>query len=186
MRDRDKQLPDDLDLFREAMKGVEPLKTAARVHHEPPKRRPEPVQTEQDEREVIDSLLEHSRPVEELETGEELLYLRPGVQDKVMQRLRRGRYSIMDSFDLHHMNEATAHQCMLTFVDDSQRRNLNCVRIVHGKGLRSRNGPRLKRMANSVLRRHPAVLAFASCRPVDGGTGAVTVLLRRKAALRRP
>jgi DNA-nicking Smr family endonuclease len=186
MRDRDKQLPDDLDLFREAMTGVEPLKTAARVHHKPSKPRPEPVRKKQDERAVMDSSLEHSWHDEELETGEELLYLRPGVQEKVMRSLRRGQYSVMDSFDLHHMNEVTAHHCMLKFVDDSQRRNLNCVRIVHGKGLRSRNGPRLKRMANSVLRRHPAVLAFASCRPVDGGTGAVTVLLRRKAALRRP
>jgi DNA-nicking Smr family endonuclease len=54
------------------------------------------------------------------------------------------------------------------------------VRIVHGKGLRSRNGPRLKRLASRLLSRHPAVLAFASCRPVDGGTGAVTVLLKKR------
>ena len=30
------------------------------------------------------------------------------------------------------------------------------------------------------LRRHRDVLAFCSARPVDGGTGAVYVLLRRK------
>jgi DNA-nicking Smr family endonuclease len=186
MKDRDKQLPDDLELFREAMTDVEPLKATARVHQKRPKPRPEPVQTKQDERAVMDSLLESPGDGEGLESGEELLYLRPGVQKKIMQHLRRGRYSIMDTLDLHHMNEATARHCMLEFVDDSQRRNRNCVRIVHGKGLHSRNGPRLKRMANSVLRRHPAVLAFASCRPVDGGTGAVAVLLRRNAALRRP
>ena len=32
-------------------------------------------------------------------------------------------------------------------------------------------------MTNRVLRKHPRVIAFASCRPVDGGTGATDVLL---------
>jgi DNA-nicking Smr family endonuclease len=186
MKDRDKHLPEDIDLFREAMADVTPMNRPLRVHHSPPKPRPEPVQTRRDERAVMEALLEPGTESDMLETGEELLYLRPGVQNKVMRRLRRGQYSITDSIDLHHMNEATARQCVLEFVDDAHRRRLGCVRIVHGKGLRSRNGPRLKQMTNAVLRRHPAVLAFASCRAVDGGTGAVAVLLRRKPALREP
>jgi DNA-nicking Smr family endonuclease len=184
MKDRDKPLPDDASLFRAEVTGVAPLKATPRVLKTPPKPPPVPRQTRLDDREVMQSLLEPAESSEGLETGEELLYLRDGVQNRVMRQLRRGRYSIMDHLDLHHMNEATARQCMLEFVDASQRRGLACIRIVHGKGLRSRNGPRLKRMANSVLRRHPAVLAFASCRPADGGTGAVAVLLRRKPALR--
>jgi DNA-nicking Smr family endonuclease len=52
------------------------------------------------------------------------------------------------------------------------------VRIVHGKGLRSgHRGPVLKAAVNAVLRRTGAVLAYVSARPVDGGTGAVYVLL---------
>ena len=53
------------------------------------------------------------------------------------------------------------------------------MRIVHGKGLRSRQGqPVLKVKVNHWLRQREEVLAFCSARPVDGGTGAVYVLLK--------
>jgi DNA-nicking Smr family endonuclease len=54
------------------------------------------------------------------------------------------------------------------------------VRIVHGKGLRSRaTGPVLKALTDRLLRRRDDVIAFASARPALGGTGAVVVLLKR-------
>jgi DNA-nicking Smr family endonuclease len=54
------------------------------------------------------------------------------------------------------------------------------VRIVHGKGLRSRAaGPVLKALTDRLLRRRDDVIAFASARPALGGTGAVVVLLKR-------
>jgi DNA-nicking Smr family endonuclease len=53
------------------------------------------------------------------------------------------------------------------------------VRIIHGKGYRSgARGPVLKNAVNLWLRRHLDVMAFASARAIDGGTGAVYVLLR--------
>ena len=114
-----------------------------------------------------------------METGEELLFLRPGVQKRYLRRLRRGRYSIADSLDLHQMNEATAARVLKEFIEMAAAKRMGCVRIIHGKGLRSRNGPKLKIMTRRLLSRHPLVLAFASCRPVDGGTGAVSILLRK-------
>ena len=56
-----------------------------------------------------------------------------------------------------------------------------CVRIVHGKGHRSDFGPVLKRMVDRLLRQLDDVLAFCSARQMDGGTGAVMVLLKRPA-----
>jgi DNA-nicking Smr family endonuclease len=53
------------------------------------------------------------------------------------------------------------------------------VRIVHGKGLRSKAaGPVLKNLTDRMLRRRDDVIAFASARPAQGGTGAVVVLLK--------
>ena len=55
---------------------------------------------------------------------------------------------------------------------------MRCVRIVHGKGLRSgHRGPVLKGVVSALLRNTGAVLAYVSARPVDGGTGALYVLL---------
>jgi len=55
-----------------------------------------------------------------------------------------------------------------------------CVRIIHGKGRRSGpRGPVLKNMVSKVLQKTAAVVAFTSARPIDGGTGALYVLLAR-------
>jgi DNA-nicking Smr family endonuclease len=157
--------------FRQAMADVTPLPSTDRIEPVARKTPPRAVQREKDDREVLQELLELDA------AAEELLFLRPGQQKRVLRRLRRGHYSIADSVDLHHMNVATAKQILLEFLDHALKNNMGCVRIIHGKGLRSKNLPRIKMMTGRVLRKHPRVLAFASCRAVDGGTGATAVLL---------
>lgn len=126
---------------------------------------------------MLRELLDDNGAITELETGEELLFLRSGYQKNLLRRLRRGQFSVADTMDLHHMDVATAKQVLLDFLEHCTARQLGCVRIIHGKGLRSKGLPVLKIMTNRVLRKYPAVVAFASCRPVNGGTGATDVLL---------
>jgi DNA-nicking Smr family endonuclease len=166
----------DQDLFRQAMAGVTPLREANRIDPEPRRTAPEARQQDLDDRRVIRELLSQDAP-EEHETGEELIYLRTGYQPRLLRRLSRGHYSVGDVIDLHHMDVATARQVLLDFIEHSLGRRHSCVRIIHGKGLRSRDMPQLKLMTGRLLRNHPKVIAFASCRPVDGGTGATDVLL---------
>ncbi len=168
------------EMFLREMAGVQRLKGPARSDSRPPKPEPMPRQREADERAVLGELLTSPSDPAEMETGEELSYLRPGLQRRYLDRLRRGRFSMGDSLDLHQMNIDTARAALLAFIDEARGRGIGCVRIVHGKGLRSRGGPKLKGMVAKILSRHPAVLAYASCRPVDGGTGAVSVLLRKR------
>ena len=174
----DNNKPDE-DLFRQEMADVRPLRTSDRIEPAPPRTDPVPVQQEKDDQEVLRDLLAHD-PTEEHETGEELLFLNPGYQSRLLRRLRRGHYSVADTIDLHHMDVATAKEVLLDFIEHSLQRRRSCVRIVHGKGLRSRDLPRLKLMTGRVLRKHPRVIAFASCRPIDGGTGATNVLLKAR------
>jgi DNA-nicking Smr family endonuclease len=115
-----------------------------------------------------------------VQPGDELQFRRPGVPEDVLRALRRGRFRVQDETDLHGLNasEATAH--LARFLRAARARDLRCVRIIHGKGLRSgARGPVLKNTVNALLRRAEAVLAFASARPTDGGTGATLVLLER-------
>ncbi len=174
--DSEKKNTDDLS-FREAMAGVTPLKAHDRIDPVPRNTPARAVQRERDDREALRELLDDNGAVTELETGEELLYLRPGYQKHLLRRLRRGQFSVADTMDLHHMDVATAKQVLVDFLEHCSDRRLGCVRIIHGKGLRSKGLPLLKIMTNRVLRKYPAVIAFASCRPVDGGTGATDVLL---------
>lgn len=175
----DDSTDDDGALFRRHLSDVRPLKRSGRVAPKSAKPAPLPIKRMEDERRVLEELLDTPADLAEAETGEELSFLRPGLQQRYLNRLRRGHYSIGDSLDLHQMNAETARDAILRFLRDAQESGLGCVRIVHGKGLRSKRGPVLKVLTRRLLSRHPAVAAFASCRPVDGGTGAVSVLLRR-------
>ena len=94
--------------------------------------------------------------------------------------MRRVHNTIANTDELHHMEVDTAKSVLRDFIDFALKRHFGCVRIIHGKGLRSRGAPLLKVMTNRVLWKHPRVIAYASCRPVDGGTGATLALLSVK------
>jgi DNA-nicking Smr family endonuclease len=108
-----------------------------------------------------------------------LSFQRAGVRIQVMRRLRRGLFPIADELDLHGLNQAAARDQLADFIAGSRDRGYRCVRILHGKGYRSgARGPVLKAAVNLWLRRHMDVMAFVSARAMDGGAGAVYVLLR--------
>jgi DNA-nicking Smr family endonuclease len=108
-----------------------------------------------------------------------LSFRRPGVRDLTLRQLRRGRYPVEDELDLHGLSQSAARDHLAEFIAASRHAGLRCVRIVHGKGYRSgARGPVLKIAVNTWLKRHTDVLAFTSARAIDGGTGAVYVLLR--------
>jgi DNA-nicking Smr family endonuclease len=171
---------DERDLFREAVGNVRRIRSK-RVESDRGRPSAAPRMREADERRVVEEMAE-IRPFEHgLESGEELLWLRPGLQKRVLTRLRRGHWRVQDEIDLHQMNADAATRSIRTFLDEALASNRRLVKIIHGKGLRSGpGGPRLKTVTARVLSRHPRVLAFASAPPADGGTGAVYVLLRNR------
>jgi len=168
---------DDQDLFRDSVGEVRRIRSS-RVERESGRPAPTPRMREADERCVLGEL-DEARPFElGLETGEELLWLRSGLQKRVLTRLRRGHWRVQDEIDLHRMNSDAATRTIRAFVDEALTHERRLVKIIHGKGLRSGpGGPRLKTLTARVLSRHPDVMAFASAPPADGGTGAVYVLL---------
>jgi DNA-nicking Smr family endonuclease len=169
---------DDSRLFREAIGDVRPLDP---VQPPPAAARPapHPHMLEADEAAVPGELLDLAFDPALLEVGEELSYLRDGYSPKLLRQLKRGQFSVQDDIDLHQMNAAAAQASIVMFLAEAKQHGLRCVRIVHGKGLRSRSaGPVLKGLTDRMLRRRDDVIAFASARPAMGGTGAVVVLLK--------
>jgi DNA-nicking Smr family endonuclease len=111
--------------------------------------------------------------------GDALSFQRAGVRTQVVRRLRRGLIPIEDELDLHGLSQTAARYQLAEFLTYSRNAGRRCVRIVHGKGYRSgARGPVLKAAVDLWLRRHLDVMAFTSARAIDGGTGAVYVLLR--------
>lgn len=182
MSSRNKPVISDADrqLFADAVGPVRPVGGLRRKIAGP---RPDaqPRQSLLDEARVSEELLSSDIDPGTLEIGEELSYLKPGLQTGLLRQLKRGQFSIADEIDLHQMTIPVARQAVKQFLDENRREHRLCVKIIHGKGLRSRaHGPVLKRLVDGMLRRRGDVLAFASARPAQGGTGAVIVLLRRR------
>ena len=168
---------DETQLFRNAVRDVKPLTHEGTVLET---RRPAPRArfTRADRFAVLQESLHNDVGDPELASGEELVFAREGVQSTVLRKLRRGHYRIQAELDLHGLTLPEAKDALRGFLAQALERNIRCVRIVHGKGLRSgHRGPVLKGAVSGVLRRIGPVLAYVSARHVDGGTGAVYVLL---------
>ena len=178
MSDR-KNNKDDQPSFAELLEGVKVLSTSDKVVHNTPKPRPVPQQSKLDERKVMDELLVSPTEHEDMQAGDSLSYVQPGIQKQVFRKLKRGQYSIEAELDLHGLTRLEAQQQLSEFVIEAKEHGIRCVRIIHGKGYGSSNqGPVIKPLVNQWLRRRTEILAFCSARPADGGTGAVYVLLK--------
>ena len=170
---------EDTALFRDTVGEVRPV-SAKRLHLTGPRPRARARFTRMDEASVLGESLRVGPEHLEVETGEELSYLRTGVAPPVLRKLRRGDYAIQAEMDLHGMTSNEARAALRDFMAECLALDLRCVRIVHGKGLRSgERGPVLKSSVNRWLRQWEAVLAFCSAPRRDGGTGAIYVLIRR-------
>lgn len=109
---------------------------------------------------------------------------RNGVQDGVFKSLRRGRYPIEGTLDLHRKTVKEARAAMLLFTRLAQARGWRSVLISHGRGERSPTPARIKSYVAHWLAELTEVLAFHSAEARHGGAGSVYVLLRKSAAAR--
>lgn len=120
-----------------------------------------------------------ARSIRHGERDGEQLFVRAGLQNKHIKRLRRGQIPIEAEADLHGMRIREAQILLADFLRECRAEGARCVRVVHGKGLGSRGGRAvLKWEVDRWLRQHEGVMAFCTAQPRDGGTGAVYVLLK--------
>ena len=181
---------DDMRVFEQAMSGVKPLSQAERrqrsavvVNPPPAPRRSRAASDDALARaDLADLVQKHDRFVLD-EVGEAVSGLAPGIDRKLLQRLRAGDYPVEAELDLHQRSRAEAGVEVERFLARARAEGKRCVLVIHGRGLNS--GPEgavllaatRDWLTQGPLRRH--VLAFASAPPAHGGTGAMLILLRR-------
>ncbi len=169
---------DDEEFFRSQMQDVRPARPHNRAVLERPAPKPIPAQRLEDERAVLTELSRLAFDLDDIEFDDDAVFLRPGLPRDILRKLRRTHWVIQDTLDLHGLTADEAAEATAAFLADCKRRGVRCVRIVHGKGLRSRGRePVLKRRVRRQLMRRSEVLAYVEPRPVHGGAGAVVVLL---------
>ncbi len=98
----------------------------------------------------------------------------------IARKLHRGFFSVQDCLDLHGFFIDEAEAATELFLKEALGKGLRCLKIIHGRGLRSPDGPVLKSALIGWLtyRYRKNVIAFASARQCDGGLGALYVLLK--------
>jgi DNA-nicking Smr family endonuclease len=167
----------EAQLFREAMRDVKPIRQRTRAVATP-RKPPARARFTAADRALV--LVESLQGIdgELTDTGDEIQFRRDGVQEAVMRKLKRGEYRVEDECDLHGLRVDEAKEALRQFLAEAMARRLRCVRVIHGKGKGSGpRGPVIKTAVNMILRKTAPVLAFTSARRVDGGTGAINVLL---------
>lgn len=169
---------DDIALFHEA---IGPVRKLAETVPEPPRAAPpaaRPRSRERDEAEALHQSRFEPFAASPLGPGDVLEYLRDGYPPRLLRQLKRNQYAVQDEIDLHRLTQPQAEAVLREFLAEVKREGRRCVRIIHGKGLRSGDpGPVLKSLVDRLLRLRADVIAFASAPERDGGSGAVLVLL---------
>ncbi len=175
---------DDFSQFLSEMRGVKRIKVEERADTGKPKADRQQVANRQQnallsqQTTTVDGLSDLF--VIDVGAEDELYWVRDGVQEGQMRKLKAGQIPFEGSLDLHGMNVEKARATLWEFLAEAARFEVRCVRVTHGKAARTDGRrPMVKSHVNTWLRQHPQVLGFTSCVAKHGGTGAVYVLLKR-------
>ncbi len=185
---------DEDNLFKSQMRGVQPLAETGRVHFRPtpktkPKTNPKNKQKNgismmdtEDAYDAFDASCDWSMEYQTPVSGSEVLrFVRPGIQTRLLKKLRTGQLPVEDELDLHGYKLEAAREALRSFLSAAAQRGCRVVCVIHGKGLHSdtEGVAKLKSFVAQWLKAWPSVLAFVSAPAQLGGTGAVLVLLKR-------
>jgi DNA-nicking Smr family endonuclease len=163
---------EDKEAFEKAMRGVDPIEDGKRVSVPARRRRRRPAGEPPSERAVF----------EVTRWGDHQQGVAAGTDESRVRSLELGDYPPQMSLDLHGVTEEEARGMVRDLLRRALRAQLRCVAVIHGRGLRSPDGPVLKRALPDWLAEPPhgkQILAFTTAGKYGTSGGATLVLLRR-------
>lgn len=170
----------DDEVFHEAMADVREIREFRKIPLLKPQAKKVPAKRRDNTLEILRQIIHMERKIDLADTGEYIEWISPRVRKDLAQRLHHGNFSVQDSIDLHGMTVREAEASLHAFIKEALQKRLFCVKVVHGRGLRSPKEPVLKeavkRWLQGVFRKW--VLAYSTAKDSDGGLGATYILLR--------
>lgn len=166
-------------LFARTVGPVQTLADTGRVLLSTPLATDRPLQHTLDAQAALQESLSDEFDVSTLlDVDDQMSFRRPGIGTDVTRKLRRGDWTLQGQIDLHGLRSDEAREALGQFIRDAYRMGWRCLRVVHGKGLGSPGKtPVLKSKVQRWLVQKNEVIAFVQARPLDGGAGALVVLL---------
>jgi len=170
----------DEEIFLDAMADVKEIRKFREISpKKPPRIKLRPVQKE-DTVDILRQIVNGERKIILSDTGEYMEWISPNIRKDIARRLHEGNFSVQDYIDLHGMALSEAEEALCSFFRESLKKQLFCVKVIHGRGLRSPRGPvlkeALKKWLHGIFRKW--ILAYATAKDCDGGLGATYVILK--------
>jgi DNA-nicking Smr family endonuclease len=175
---------DDEHLFSEAMEGVRTIsrrgnriraKILPGIISQPCK------ETEEDR--LLQSVFTDGNLINVTNLPEYMEGYAEGVSPLVMEKLRNGEFSVQQVVDLHGLSIESARETFEYFLGEAIRNNLKCIKVIHGRGLKSKREPIIRDHLKTWIVRamhRKWITAFSNAIMPDGGPGATYILLRNK------
>jgi DNA-nicking Smr family endonuclease len=178
---KDRPLSDD-ELFCHTMKEVREIEEFRRIPLYQKKAVNHQAKAPSDS-EVLNALedtVRGRRPINLPDTQEYVEWIDQDYRGDIIEHLHRGRYAVQDCLDLHGVILQDAEDEVRDFMKKAVMNGHRCIKIIHGRGLRSPDGPVLKQVLVKWLagRYRKYVAAFVTARQCDGGLGALYILLK--------
>lgn len=173
---------EDSQLFRDSVGAVRRFKDdkVATRPFRPVHLRRHPAVDEYEPDPFYDAISDGYQPADVDHNGPTVEFVRAGIQQGVLRKLRRGQFNAEVELDLHGLTVAEARNALIHFLQRCREGGVRHVRIIHGQGNSSRQGrPVLKGKVALWLQQLDDVLAFTTARPEHGGAGALYLLLKR-------
>jgi DNA-nicking Smr family endonuclease len=175
-----KDVKTDEEIFLEAMTDVRENKEFRKIPYQSPPAIKITTPQQEDDVKVLEAVVLGKKKIRLSDTGEYIEWTRPGARKDLARRLHKGDFSVQDCIDLHGLTLAEAEEALIEFFREALSRQYSCIKVVHGRGLKSPHGPVLKEAFKKLLRGpfRKWVLAYATAKDCDGGLGATYVLLK--------
>lgn len=175
---------DNID-FKSSVSGTKPLKQDKHHFLPPalPKRPGSPPHAKMAPRYWLgigQDLLEKIHPDDWLTARDYIHFARDSVAHRRTKQLAAGKLSPWWRIDLHGMQADQALLAVQTAIDDATVNGYTVLHVIHGKGgISGQREAVLKNALHQWLPSMHPVLAYCSCTPKHGGTGALFVLIRQ-------
>lgn len=172
----------DEEIFREAMSDVREITEFRNILPGSPSN-PQPIRSQKDDSlDVLSDIVKGKTKIRLSDTAEYIEWVRPRIRKDIAEKLHRGEFSVQDSIDLHGMTLVEAEEALSCFFRRAIQKRLFCVKVIHGRGLRSPQGPVLKDAMKRFLHRSFSkwTLAYATAKHSDGGLGATYIILKSR------
>lgn len=178
-----RDIVDDEALFKSAMTDVKEIKEFRRIPFASPKREVVMKKNINDVNvlNILEGIVKGNVKINLEDTQEFVEWVTPSYSKELSKLLHKGMFSVQDFIDLHGYTVMEAREIVEHFLKNALQEGKRCVKIIHGRGLRSTKGAVLKETLLLQLKRdfRKFIIAYATAGAYDGGLGATYVLLKR-------